>query len=96
MLEIRPPVPVDKGQAVRELVERSGVRVALFGGDDATDLDAFAALDALVADGSLSAAVKVGVRSDEGPAGIVEQADCVVDGTPGYVEVLEALAAEPG
>ncbi len=27
VLEVRPPVPVDKGQAVRELVERSGVRI---------------------------------------------------------------------
>ena len=91
VLEIRPPVPVDKGQAVRELVARSGVRAALFGGDDATDLDAFAALDALVERGGLDAAVKVGVRSAEGPAAIAERADHVVDGTEGFVEVLEAL-----
>jgi trehalose 6-phosphate phosphatase len=91
VLEIRPPVPVDKGQAVRELVERSGVRTALFGGDDATDLDAYAALDALVAEGVLVHAVKIGVRSDEGPAAIVEQADHAVDGTEGFVAVLETL-----
>src|SRR5687767_1372981 len=91
VLEIRPPVPVDKGQAVRELVERSGVRSALFGGDDATDLDAFAALDSLVADGTLEHAVKIGVRSEEGPAAIVEQADHAVDGTEGFVAVLETL-----
>jgi trehalose 6-phosphate phosphatase len=95
VLEIRPPVPVDKGQAVRELVERSGVRAALFGGDDATDLDAFAALDALVEEGALDAAVKVGVRSDEGPAAIAERADHVVDGTDGFLAVLEALDAVP-
>ena len=94
VLEIRPPVPVDKGQAVRELVERSGVRTALFGGDDATDLDAFAALDALVAEGALDAAVKVGVRSAEGPSGIAQRADHVVDGTDGFVAVLETLAGE--
>ena len=94
VLEIRPPVPFDKGQAVRELVERSGVRAALFGGDDATDLDAFGALDALVAEGVLEAAVKVGVESSEGPAAIVEQADQVVEGTEGFVAVLEALVEE--
>ena len=94
VLEIRPPVPVDKGQAVRELVERSGVRTALFGGDDATDLDAFAALDALVAEGKLDAAVKVGIHSNEGPAGIVDQADQVVEGTDGFVAILEALLSE--
>ena len=94
VLEIRPPVPVDKGQAVRELIERSGVRTALFGGDDATDLDAFATLDSLVEEGVLDAAVKVGIHSAEGPPGIVDQADQVVEGTDGFVAVLEALASE--
>ena len=48
VLEVRPPVPIDKGQAVRDLVDRAPAsRAALFGGDDATDLDAFDALDAL-------------------------------------------------
>jgi trehalose 6-phosphate phosphatase len=87
-------VPVDKGQAVRELVERSGVKTAVFAGDDATDLDAFAALDTLVAEGALDGAIKIGVRSSEGPSGIVEQADQVVDGTVGFVAVLEALVDE--
>ena len=83
VLEVRPPVPVDKGQAVRELVRRSGVRDAMFGGDDATDLDAFEALAALAADGELDHILRVGVRSDEGPRGIVERADLVVDGRAG-------------
>jgi trehalose 6-phosphate phosphatase len=93
VLEVRPPVPVDKGDAVRRLVEHSGVRTALYGGDDATDIDAFDALDALRAEGKLHTLVRVGVRSDEGPAGIVERADLVVDGVPGFASLLEALAA---
>jgi trehalose 6-phosphate phosphatase len=92
VLEIRPPVAVDKGRAVRELVRRFPVRAALFGGDDATDLDVFDALAALRDEGALDAAVCVGVRSDEGPAAIVERADLVVDGTRGFVQVLEQLA----
>ena len=92
VLEIRPPVPIDKGQAVRELVSRSRPRVALFGGDDVTDLDAFGALDALVADDELDAAVRVGVESDEGPREIVERADLVVDGVSGFTQVLATLA----
>jgi trehalose 6-phosphate phosphatase len=92
VLEIRPPVPVDKGRGLRELVQRCGARAALYGGDDATDVDAFDALDALSAEGALEAAVKVGVRSDEGPAAIVERADLVVDGVEGFVRVLAALA----
>lgn len=92
VLEIRPPVEVNKGQAVEQLATRSQVRTALFGGDDATDLDGFAALDRLLDQGKLDARVRVGVESDEGPAEIVERADLVVDGIPGFLEVLEALA----
>ena len=55
VLEVRPPVRVHKGQAVRRLVELSSARTALFGGDDSTDLDAFAML--LVGEGALDAAV---------------------------------------
>jgi trehalose 6-phosphate phosphatase len=94
VLEVRPPVPISKGQAVRQLVTRTRCRGALFGGDDATDLDAFDALDALVADGQLDAAVRVGVRSDEGPSAIVERADLVVEGVAGFVRVLSALAPD--
>jgi trehalose 6-phosphate phosphatase len=91
VLEIRPPVQIGKGQALRELVATTRPRAALFGGDDATDLDAFEALDSLVEDGTLAGAVKVGVSSDEGPAAIVERADLVVDGVDGFARVLAAL-----
>jgi trehalose 6-phosphate phosphatase len=93
VLEIRPPVPVNKGQAVRDLVLRAGVRTALFGGDDVTDLDGFAALETLVEEGTLEAAVRVGVRSEEGPPEIVRQADLVVDGIEGFQRVLAELDA---
>ena len=69
------------------------MRAALFGGDDATDLDAFDALDGARRRGRAStSAVRVGVRSDEGPAAIVERADLVVDGVQGFAAVLAALA----
>jgi trehalose 6-phosphate phosphatase len=91
VLEIRPPVPVDKGQAVRRIVESTGARAALYGGDDVTDLDAFDALEALVGSGDLDTAVCVGVRSSEGPRAIVDRANVVVDGVPGFKDVLAAL-----
>ena len=93
VLEIRPPVEVHKGQAVRELIRRHpAVRSALFAGDDATDLDVFDVLASLVGDGRLETAVCVGIHSDEGPAAIVDRADLVVEGTAGFVQVLEQLA----
>lgn len=91
VLEVRPPVPIDKGQAVSSMVTATGVRRALYGGDDVTDLDAFDALDALVASGDLDAGVRVGVRSPEGPRAIVERADLAVEGVRGFREVLAAL-----
>jgi trehalose 6-phosphate phosphatase len=94
VLEVRPPVPVHKGQAVDELLRRApDVRTALYAGDDATDLDAWAALDDALGDGRLDARVRVGVESDEGPADIVDRADVVVDGIPGFAEALEVLAS---
>jgi trehalose 6-phosphate phosphatase len=92
VLEVRPPVPIGKDRAVRELLQAVDVNAALFGGDDATDLDAFDALEALAADGELDTVLRVGVLSDEGPAGIGERADLVVDGVAGFRHVLAALA----
>jgi len=85
VLEIRPPVPIGKGRAVRSLLARRPVRAALYAGDDVTDLDAFEALE------EVESPVKVGVRSDEGPPEIVERADIVVEGTDGMRELLAEL-----
>ena len=49
-------------------------------------------LASLVGDGRLETAVCVGIHSDEGPAAIVDRADLVVEGTAGFVQVLEQLA----
>jgi len=92
VLEVRPPVSFDKGQAVRELVLAARVRTAVYAGDDRTDLDAFDALDSLVTEGALDHAVRVGVRSDEGPSAIVRRADVTVAGPPELAEVLAVLA----
>jgi trehalose 6-phosphate phosphatase len=92
VLEVRPPVRMDKGTGIRGLLERADVEVALYAGDDATDLDAFRALRELVSEGRLRSAVLVGVRSEEGPAEIVDEADLVVDGPDGVGALLGALS----
>ena len=93
VLEIRPPVPIHKGLAVRELTSES-MRAALYAGDDMTDLDGFAALSELVEEGRLELAVRVGVLSDEGPREIGEQADITVEGVEGMRRVLAELDHE--
>jgi trehalose 6-phosphate phosphatase len=91
VLEVRPPVHVDKGIGVRNLLTDADVAHAMYAGDDATDLDAFRALADLVAEGRLQTAVRVGVRSDEGPAEIEREADVLVDGPGGVHRLLESL-----
>ena len=96
VIEIRPVAGIDKGSAVNRLVRESGVRAALFGGDDHTDLDAFTALRWLQSAGRLSAAICVGVSSAEAPPDLPARSDALVDGTHGFLEVLRALAvSEP-
>jgi trehalose 6-phosphate phosphatase len=88
-VELRPPVPVDKGTTVAELAR--GMRAAAFAGDDAGDLPAFAALHALVDDGELAHALSIGVISEESPPE-VHAADLVVEGPSGLAALLGALA----
>jgi trehalose 6-phosphate phosphatase len=82
ILEVLPPVDATKGTAVRHLLEGSGLRRALYAGDDTTDLDGFAALD------GLEVAVRVAVADGEGPSELRDRADLVV-GSPG--ELLDVL-----
>ena len=93
VMEVRPPVRIDKGAGVRALITRTQVRTALYAGDDVTDLDAFRALRELRDEGVLDHCVCVGVASEDGPAAIRDEADLVVDGTTGVLELLAALTA---
>ena len=94
VLEVRPPLEFDKGAAIASFLRDTDVDVALYVGDDVTDLDAFRALSALVQEGRLSHVIRVGVRSDEGPEEITAEADVVVEGTDGVRELLELLVAD--
>lgn len=87
VLEIRPRVEADKGTAVRALLARSGARLALYAGDDTTDLDAFRGLR----EAGLEHAVAIAVASPESAAELLEAADLVVDGPDGTLKLLRRL-----
>jgi trehalose 6-phosphate phosphatase len=91
VLEIRPPVRIDKGAGIVSLLRDRDLAAALYAGDDTTDLDAFRGLTALVEKGRLGTAVRVGVRSDEGPSALAQEADVMVEGTDGVRDMLQAL-----
>ena len=87
VLELRPPVHADKGTAVARILDETGLRRALYAGDDTTDIDAFRGL----ASAGLEVAVRVAVSSPEAPPGLEADADLVVPGPAGMLEVLRAL-----
>ena len=92
VLEVRPSVAFDKGQAVNRLVRESHARVAMYVGDDNTDLDAFAALRELVNANQLELAVCVGVNSAEAPPELAAMSDLCLDGPAGVKHLLQLLA----
>jgi trehalose 6-phosphate phosphatase len=91
VLEIRPPVRIDKGAGIVNLLRDRNLAAALYVGDDTTDLDAFRGLTELVESGWLGTAIRVGVRSEEGPSALAREADVMVDGTDGVRLLLQAL-----
>jgi trehalose 6-phosphate phosphatase len=91
VLEIRPNVAINKGIAVAALIPARPIDHALYGGDDRTDVDAFAALRMLQDDGELVTAVCIAVASEESPPEVSEAADLTVPGPEGFARVLEAL-----
>jgi trehalose 6-phosphate phosphatase len=91
VLEVRPPVRIDKGVGIEALLSDADIDAAMYVGDDTTDLDAFRALARLAEAGRISFALRVGVRSDESPSAIADEADIVVDGTEGVRELLAML-----
>ncbi len=92
VLEIRPPVRIDKGAGIMRLLNDVDLSAAVYVGDDLTDVDAFRGLDELSATGGIAQVLKVGVRSDEGPPQLEQEADVMVDGTDGVRELLQVLA----
>jgi trehalose 6-phosphate phosphatase len=92
VLELRPP-GVDKGGALRALVDHRDARAVLFAGDDLGDLPAFDAVESLRAEGVPG--LTVASASDE-VVELAERADLQVDGPAGVVRLLRALAAATG
>ncbi len=94
ILELMPVGAPRKGDAVGWLVEQHALEAVLFAGDDVGDLDAFAALQRLRAEGRWTCAVAAG-GPDVSPA-VIEAADLVVEGPAGVVALLGAIDAALG
>ncbi len=85
VLEVLPPIDASKRTAVAHLLGQTGLRRALYAGDDTTDLDAFTALD------GLEVGVRIAIASPESPAALRKRADLVLDSPAALVDLLAEL-----
>jgi trehalose 6-phosphate phosphatase len=90
VVEVRPPVRVDKGTSLRELVAEYGLRGVICLGDDSTDVDAFKALHALASEG-VCAGLSLGVLGRNTPAALEQEADLLLSGVAEVEELLERI-----
>ena len=91
VLELVPPDRPLKGGAIERIARERGLQALLYAGDDHADLDAFDALDRLIASGDVLVAVRVAVRGPETPPALVNAADVVAEGPAELVELLRTL-----
>jgi trehalose 6-phosphate phosphatase len=89
VIEIKPPLHVHKGEAVRTCVQRFSLRGVVFAGDDRTDLDAINELATLRADGLSTLAIVV-KHIDTLPE-LLDRADEVVAEVSGMVQLLQDM-----
>ncbi|HEX2913629.1 MAG TPA: trehalose-phosphatase [Chloroflexia bacterium] len=97
VVELRPPVEINKGTAIMDLVDLFHLESMVFVGDDLTDVDAFHALKRLEKESrpvmrsanSSFEGIGVGVRSLEMPDQLASSADFLLDGVRGVEEFLQ-------
>jgi trehalose 6-phosphate phosphatase len=87
VLEVRPRSEWNKGSAVRGLVAGSAAKLALYAGDDTTDLDAFRGL----AEAGLEYSVRIAVASPEAEPALLAAADLVLESPAELLGVLRLL-----
>jgi trehalose 6-phosphate phosphatase len=91
VLELRPPLTVNKGVAIAELIAEHELKGVVFLGDDVTDIDGFDAVRAHVAAGGFAGLAVAIVTPDSNPA-VAKAADLTLFGVHECIEVLRRLA----
>jgi len=92
MVELRPPIGITKGVAVRRFADRFRLGGLLFLGDDITDIDAFEEVRALRGHSALLG-YGLAVVHEEAPAAAAAAADFTLAGVAGVEWLLGEIAA---
>jgi trehalose 6-phosphate phosphatase len=90
VVELRPPLAIDKGISIEAFIRARGLRGAFYLGDDQTDIDAFRALRRLTAD-DVCQGVAVAVLHSEAPEDLANEADMTLpsaEAVPGFLRWL--------
>lgn len=90
VVNLLPPVRVDKGTAVERLVLLRKLRAVVYLGDDLTDLDAFRAVRSLRESGRAKG-IAVAVASAESPGELLAEADYLLDDVEAVVCFLRQM-----
>lgn len=89
--EVRPPLDINKGTAVTELVEEWGLRGAVMIGDDSTDVDAFLAIKSMC-EANRIRGMSVAVLTEGTPKHVLSSADYSLDSTDAVERLLVLLS----
>ncbi|HEY7416399.1 MAG TPA: trehalose-phosphatase [Ktedonobacteraceae bacterium] len=92
VIEILPPLNVNKGIALRSYVQHFGLQGVFFAGDDRTDLNAMLEAEQLRREGL--ATYTVLVRHPDTLPEMLEHADEIVDGVEAMAVKLQAIVAQ--
>lgn len=92
VIELKPDLPVNKGDAVTVIALRTGIERAMYLGDDVTDIDAFRALRRLKDDGRLQTA-SIAIASDESASSVTQESDYVINSVGAVEELLRWMSS---
>ncbi len=90
VINILPPLVVNKGTATTELVHEYNLVSGIYLGDDTTDIDAFRAIRALSSSGDFHGQA-IGVANLEMPNNLLEETDLTLNGVPDVERFLKWL-----
>lgn len=97
-VDLLPPIKINKGTAILDLIREYNLHGGIYLGDDLTDIDAFRAIHA--ASHNLGfRGLAIGITSQEMPESLVDEADFTLNGigdVERFLKWLSQTAVEPG
>ena len=92
VIEVRVPLRINKGHALRSFAQRYTLQGILFAGDDRTDIDALLEIERLRNEGVK--ALGIAVQHSDTPVELLGHADIIVQEVEGMVGLLRTIVEE--